>query len=990
MARFCPQEKPEGNVKSICGEKGKCYVAIWVGRLILWMVFFKGSTDPCLAFQPPWPPEGDPVFCAVTRAASFSSVDKEKRGNNGILKKLRLKGVQEFVLFDMDANPVKGKLISGALLHLRSASPKKAPLARVGVSSLSSDWKEGYSSFDQALQGEKNWAYPGSNLMDVTFGRGNTIWRFADCSLPDNSGWQVCAVEPDVVASLVSGLSFGFGLSDEVGNIWSSHKGKFKYTYFPNRSFYNHKKKGSSPWLEVWTKGRDNIPPNPVEKIQVAHLPVGETSIRWKTPKDQGGGRTLGFLVNYRQKGEDKTIPRYLIPMAGRNGEEVEMYLRDLSFQAGETILITIRPVDSAGNIGKPTSRKVTLSMGSTPPSLSKNTLPLYPPEIKLPEVGGIKVSVIDFLDKVDPITGKMIPIQGEGYKGGNHLFSARQRIIQLQAAKNETICFQLNMEGVSPKITIDWNFKKYPKLKPKLFEFAYVRVPGTRGQKSYFLPDPLIPYKGSVSIPSNAGVVNVPGQQNHSLIFEVYVPHNEPHGKKLGKMTISSRGEKIDLNVELMVWNFTLPNKLSFVPEMNAYWYVSPYQGYEFYRLAHEHRTCLNRLPYGWDGQPEFAPHWKGEDFDWLVWDQNISPLVDGSAFRDLPRHSEPVDVFYLPFNENWPISLAGHYKPSYWADEAFSLQYAENFKKAISAFARHCYKKKWHGTKFQFFLNNKIYHRKTYILNSAPWIFDEPVNIQDFWALHWFGQLWEGAITPYRGRVKLGFRADISLIQFSRNLLQGVVNYLYVGDNNIQKTRMIREDFQQGGKGYFAEYGTINRIEESNFQPLFWCLSAWAKGASGILPWQTIGGKDCWQSGDQTAIFYPYGKEVMPSIRLKAFTRGQQDVEYLTLFCRKTKRSQINIGDWLNGMINLDGKVQKNSNEDAGTIIFEGKNNTALWLLRGQIGNWLSEKGPAYSNIIKVKKEKTLKKMKIPNYGYTSVSPEVQRYRPGLDGHM
>jgi len=31
---------------------------------------------------------------------------------------------------------------------------------------------------------------------------------------------------------------------------------------------------------------------------------------------------------------------------------------------------------------------------------------------------------------------------------------------------------------------------------------------------------------------------------------------------------------------VELLVWNFTLPNKLSFVPEMNVYEAVSPYKG--------------------------------------------------------------------------------------------------------------------------------------------------------------------------------------------------------------------------------------------------------------------------------------------------------------------------------------------------------------------------------------------------------------------------
>ncbi len=269
-----------------------------------------------------------------------------------------------------------------------------------------------------------------------------------------------------------------------------------------------------------------------------------------------------------------------------------------------------------------------------------------------------------------------MIPAQKQGYKGGNHLFSAKEKRIRLYAARNETVAFQLSLEGNAEYISIAYTFDQHPNLRPKLYQFTYVNVLDKQGKTISVLPDPLIPLK------LETGNSNPQFQVSSlkSLICELYVPHGESTGKKLGKVIISAGKERLELDVDLMVWNFTLPNKLSFVPEMNAYGTVSPYKGYEYYRLAHEHRTCVNRLPYGWKGVPSFAPEWKGNDFDWSEWDQKAGPLLDGSAFEDLPRKHEPADVFYLPFSENWPVSVFDHYSPSYWADEALRLSMKKN----------------------------------------------------------------------------------------------------------------------------------------------------------------------------------------------------------------------------------------------------------------------------------------------------------------------
>ncbi|MFN2359290.1 MAG: hypothetical protein ABR534_16295, partial [Desulfotignum sp.] len=109
-----------------------------------------------------------------------------------------------------------------------------------------------------------------------------------------------------------------------------------------------------------------------------------------------------------------------------------------------------------------------------------------------------------------------------------------------------------------------------------------------------------------------------------------------------------------------------------------------------------------------------------------------------------------QQMSVFYLPFNENWPVNLYAHFTPSYWAEEGFSPAYAEALEDAFKRFARHINENNWDRTVFQFYLNNKISYRENGNISGAPWLFDEPVNTRDFMALRWYGRLWRKAVDP------------------------------------------------------------------------------------------------------------------------------------------------------------------------------------------------------------------------------------------------
>lgn len=952
-----------------------------------------------------WPPPGQKVECPVIRDTFVSAFKGEEDGNNGGSSRLKVKGSQEFILFDIEPRALEGKVITGALLHLRSASPNQAPLARLGVSSVASEWCEGISTnyrpepgracFSQAEFGRRDWAYPGSTVTDVVLGRGHTLWRFADCSGPDQDGWQTCAVEPDVVGARIAGLSHGFCASDEVGNVWSIEQGKFKYTYLPNRFVFSREKKDSAPWMEVWINGEDRSPPESVTevKVETVDLPSGEVLLRWKTPQDQGGGKVLGFKVSYMKHKNDKPFPRYLIPMAGAPGQEVLMHIQDMPFGPGEIIFLTIRAVDSSGNVSEPFTAKVATSAGCEKLDFPKSEVACFEPEERLPSVGGVQVGVVDLLDKIDPRTGDVIPQAPAGYKGGNHIYSARERLIRLQAARNEHVAFQINLSGKAEGVKVHCVFKECQRLKPELYEFGYVEVKDHNGSVTSILPDPLLVMGDNTSVPSSSGQVRVPDQTNHSLICEIYVPHEEPAGEKRGKLFIQVGKERIQLDIILKVWNFTLPNKLSFIPEMNAYGSIYPNEkGYRYYRLAHEHRTCINCLPYNWAGRPTFAPHWdeKRKDFDWRNWDGMVEPLLNGEAFKDLPRSREPLDVFYLPFNENWPISVAGHYTPSYWADEAFSRDYKADLVQAFRSFASHCREKGWADTIFQFFLNNKVFYRNRTPKSSAPWIFDEPVNTQDFWALRWYGLLWREGVDSALGNISMWYRCDISQGEFARNLLQGIMDLEYVGGNTAQKTRMKREEKVQWPDTRFSEYGSANAIEESNTLTSAWCLCAWSRGAMGVLPWQTIGNRDSWKVGDKNALFYPADEGgAIPSVRLKAFRRGQQDIEYLTILGSIYDLPRYALTEWLKkaSESSIGPEVGFFSHDEEKIVDVRPP---VLWEIRIHLGELLSSESPPYRRSYASRKSEGQHSRKLPRVGYVTVSPRVEPLKPQCDAFV
>jgi hypothetical protein len=200
--------------------------------------------------------------------------------------------------------------------------------------------------------------------------------------------------------------------------------------------------------------------------------------------------------------------------------------------------------------------------------------------------------------------------------------------------------------------------------------------------------------------------------------------------------------------------------------------------------------------------------------------------------------------------------------------------------------------------------------------------------------------------------------FRADISRPQWQRDSLDGLLDYLAVNSAMRAYPDLVFERKRALGE-IVVEYGGPNAIEGSNVQPAGWCVDAWTLGADGVLPWQTIGTAGSWERADELSLFYPgrgRGLEAVPipSIRLKAFRRGQQDVEYLTLWSSLNKEPRWAVGQQVRAALKLAGTRQSTGlggGEDAGRIEYDRLLPADLWALRVALGEALSQARPAPS---------------------------------------
>ncbi len=833
------------------------------------------------------------------------AVAKERNTNSGEHPRLKLKTVQEMAAIRFDASPIRGRQVLEATLLLKPTGQHH--LRYIRVSTIRSDWAEGTSprpygppvgaTFQYADARDKTpWAWSGSQFCDVIMGSGHSLSTWAEAKERPN-GWLAVKLTPELVTALACGDSDGLSVMD--GGTPA----------FYNNYVHSSESRGSAPILEVTLGKRlDAVPKPPVVKAEAA-TPEGEPALRVTiAPADD--------VFCWRLRLNGQPVERWRVPHPAPV-RPTRFLLGGLP--EGEELALGVVAVSRGSAASEPTVLRIAQRDALAAPALPALTEPKTG-EDRLEPGGRFRVWACPPLVKIDPKTGRaMHDDLGEDvdYRQGNAVWDSRR--VHLFGARGETVSCQLVVTKlgrgalknitIAPKGFTGPGGAALPARHVELFTNWLAKNKDGTWQPACCVP---LPPGAPFAIPDPARTLD--GQTTASVTVEVFIPKNAEPGRYNGVIDVTAGGTPdapgssvgVGIPVRLEVFDFTLPDRLRFWPELNAY--RIPKNAHAYWRLAHEHRCVANY----WRWQPRLRGSGKDMQVLWDRYDRDVGPLLSGEAFAGCKRPGQPVEVMYLPFEDSWPTPLTKqtydyqgywpkrgddkkwiveHYLKAPYIGDALSEGYKAAFLAVQRQFIEHFQAKGWTRTEMQCFYGGKNTHRIQYGSNMW-WTTDEPYHWDDWLALQFFCRLWTQGRGDADPRIWAA-RADISRPQWQGNTLDGIVDAVYYGAGAFTSPPMLRRcrTLARQAPLDLRTYGSANRDTESNTGSVVWCLNAWLNGARAVLPWQTLGSARALDEGDRgafggNALIVPgerFGVPVVADLRLKALRDGQQLVEYL-----------------------------------------------------------------------------------------------------------
>jgi hypothetical protein len=583
---------------------------------------------------------------------------------------------------------------------------------------------------------------------------------------------------------------------------------------------------------------------------------------------------------------------------------------------------------------------------------------------------------------KVDPLTGNVLEDAAHTYRSANPAWTGADHTVRLAALRGEWIGFQLVLAcaGSAPQA---WTIRpgalqlqrspgtRIPADQVRLYRIGYV-PDGHAG----WVPDPLLPLSAGAPVVVPDPLRPVPGQAVQAVAVEVFVPRDVPAGEYAGKFEVDPPGgPPAYLGVRLAVGNAVLPETAHFTWSLNAY--NSPGYAYgragtrEFlageraaYVMAHEYRSTLAILHYSHSGNydegcvPAVTGTGSGMRVkDWSAWDERFGPLFDGSAFAGTSRPHAALDHFYTALCEHYPTTMADGYRwnsvrwEDHWKragpiEEGFSRAYRDQWVAVARDYLAHIKARGW-ATTFQVYLNDKYFYkmydpkRKAWGQGVSFWLLDEPVNADDFLALRFFGRLLRDATAG--DHTHLVFRADVSQPEWSRDLLDRVLDLQVSG--GFGASRRLLWDWRDRYGQRIWTYGDSPGAGDSDLMLSVTALDLYAHGADGYVPWLALGTPEDWGTFATTSLLYDgpasWGRRTQggrqagligpcASLRLQAYRRAEQDVEYLWLYAAKhgldrDDPNRTRLAALLQGILGTQKRMGKLDAQGAETTAYE-----------------------------------------------------------------
>ncbi len=469
-------------------------------------------------------------------------------------------------------------------------------------------------------------------------------------------------------------------------------------------------------------------------------------------------------------------------------------------------------------------------------------------------------------------------------------LFQPQTATVQLYAAKNEAVAFQIilkspahfeeqytftatNLTGKDGRIAAaNLEFFREWYLEVTEPSTAMYGAPSSQGAGWY--PDPLLPLEAEKNLQEMA--LDQP-QDYRSIWVDLYVPRETPAGTYRGQIKISSDQELIqNLKLDLTVWNFTLPD----TTHLPTFFYFGPEQ----LRLAHQilrHSPACTALYHEYmqmaHGHRINLVTDVGVEDNWNYFDTTWGPYLDGTAFTSGIGQGVGCSL--------WPINLDIYGSQSQFQEQAVKVM-------------EHFMARGWFDKPFLYVIDEPDEARYPEVRKIGAWLDDTPYpgNLLPF-------MLTEHLSAELTGFVDIWNSPRIKSAEMAPRQSAGDIFWTYNGGEPGAGSQCIDTDGWAlrswpwiAWKGqrrvwhywdccYFND--RVNRRGE---------IDVWK---NPLTYDQRPKGDVDWGNGDGT-LFYPgqqvaFGRNLVPgpvsSFRMKALRRGLQDYEYLWLARQRGK---------------------------------------------------------------------------------------------------
>ncbi len=844
---------------------------------------------------------GEGLDLPCTADTSIVLYQGEEAECHGAKPWLRLKGNQHLLALAFDVTPLRGRVVQSAWIE---ATAGDAAVRGVSVSTIAVPWREATANALSSGEGD-GWGVAGVRFPAVCGGNAGTLVTHGRCVV--QQGVYRWAVGAELVQSLALGLAHGLAVQE------------YDSDYSRNPTI-RAREGGGGAVLHVEldaTAAALAVLAAP----GAARIDLGDWCplLRVTAPSD-------AFAWQVTIAGTP--LPPWNLP-ACEAGREETILLRDVTGAAGAKVQVQV--LDRLGR----SSPAITLTCPITP------ALPILP-EPAAPAKIGAGWDTVQVLPALEAMNDAGEPVGGWSTTLAQANEVTDGRAITLRAAGGETVCFQLAVRQAGTQaiaVTLPGCDVRISRLLPVLCHPE---------QKPERIGDPLLPCTSVTVTPGTVACVMV----------EVEV------GAGAAQRSGSCRVGALTIPIELLVRPFSLPAQPAFACEMNGYGLPDSVAEYTAMQAAAARYRChVNLLPYGHrtanagargcvmdlrfdDGrrmnESRFGRVEPGAQAH-LWWDDFAR------AFGPTLTGAHPPGGFYLPLHESFPLPMRPYWNGEMDAELAFSAhpEYRATLLAVLRDTAAEAQRRGWDRAGLQFFLNNKGDPADP---QKNPWTLDEPSSWWDYRALAYYGAIAREARGSSNHRALPLYRIDISRPEFDRGLLYDRADLWVVASDAARRNqRLLCERSAREGLRWW-EYGSTSPVEASPRQTWLWALDAFARGADGVVPWQTIN-----RDGSALITADPFGiliadrttgdpPAIRVSRRLLAYQRAEADIAYLRAVQQRYRLNRAQLAALIAHYVPLDGQQQRKSDDDAGTAVYTQADALSAYRLREALAELLT----------------------------------------------